>query len=229
MEAARLMSRSLEYLKATHFKNEVAVDNINDPNDTRIIGTRFSSITSGRGSLPVKLSTANPNFGALLVQLFKEAGVRQGDHIAIGATGSFPALNIAACAAAEVLDLKVSLITSVTSSSWGANDPEYTFLDMYSTLREGGLLSQSILASSIGANQDIGRTLSPEGRNDAKQAILRNGVTFINGTSLAEGDSIYEGDSISKDCLLRIVSSFEMESPSLMELLLLKILRNVLS
>jgi len=186
LDAARLMENSIAHLKATHFKDEVAVDNINDPNDTRIIGTRFSSITSGRGSLPSKLSTTNPNFGALMVQLLRDAGVKKGDHIAIGATGSFPALNIATCAAAKVLGLNVSLITSVTSSSWGANDPLYTFPDMHASLVEAGLLSQSILASSIGANQDIGRTLSPEGRHEASQAILRNNLTFINGSSLSD-------------------------------------------
>lgn len=186
MKAARLMQQSIDHLKATHFKDEVAVDNINDPNDTRIIGTRFSSITSGRGSLPIKLSTANPNFAALVVQLFKDAGVRKGDHVAIGATGSFPALNIAACAAAEVLEVDLSLITSVTSSSWGANDPNFTFLDMHTSLQKAGLFTHQILASSIGANQDIGRTLSREGRDDARKAVARNEITFINEGSLTK-------------------------------------------
>lgn len=186
MEAARLMQRSIDHLKNTEFKNEIAIDNINDPNDTRIIGTRYSSITSGRGSLPIKLSTANPNFAAMLVQLYRDAGVREGDHIAIGATGSFPALNIATCAAAQVMNLKVSFISSVTSSSWGANNPDYTFIDMHRTLREAGLFSDPIVASSIGANQDIGRTLSADGRMQAKQAILRNQVHLINGSSVNE-------------------------------------------
>ncbi len=186
LAAARLMSNCINHLKETAFKNEVDVDNINDPNDTRIIGTRYSSITSGRGSLPIKLSTVNPNFAAMIVELFKKANLKKGDHIAIGATGSFPALNIAVCSAAETMKLKISLITSVTSSSWGANDPNYTFLDMYSNLFEGGLFHQKIIASSIGANQDIGRTLSPEGREQAKEAIKRNGIVFINGKSLNE-------------------------------------------
>jgi len=186
MAAANLMEECVEYLKNTHFKDEVSIDNINDPNDTRIIGTRYSAITSGRGSLPIKLSTVNPNFAALLVELFKEANLKKGDHIAIGATGSFPALNIAALSAAEVLDLDVSYIASVTSSSWGANDPEYTYLDMQSSLINGGLLSNKIIASSIGANEDIGRTLSPEGRELVHKAIERNKIFFINGGSLNE-------------------------------------------
>ncbi len=186
LAAAGLMSDCIEYLKHTAFRDEVIVDNINDPNDTRIIGTRYSSITSGRGSLPVKLSTVNPNFAAMIVELFKDAGIKKGDHIAIGATGSFPALNIAACSAVETMGLKISFIASVTASSWGANDPKYTYLDMHSSLLKGGLFKQKIIASSIGANQDIGRTLSPEGRSQAAEAVKRNGLIFINGNSLSE-------------------------------------------
>ncbi len=184
--ASRLMQESIDYLREKHFKDEIAIDNINDPNDTRIIGTRFSAITSGRGSLPVKLSTVNPNFAAMVVTLFKEAGLKKGDHIAIGATGSFPALNIAVSAAAEVMELEVSFIASATSSSWGANDPAYTYLDIHGSLNEGKLLKHRILASSIGANQDIGMTLSPEGRDMARAAVIRNRLRLINGKSLSE-------------------------------------------
>ncbi len=184
--ASGLMKKCFEHLKETHFYDEVAIDNINDPNDTRIIGTRYSPITSGRGALPVKLSTTNPNFAAMVVEMFKEAGLKKGDHIAIGATGSFPALNIATCSAAEAMGLEVSLIASVTSSSWGANDPQHTYLDIHSTLVEAELFNFPIIASSIGANQDIGMTLSPEGRDLAINAINRNGVAYINGTSLQE-------------------------------------------
>ena len=186
LAAALLMQNCIDHLKESHFVDEVAVDNVNDPNDSRIIGTRFSSITSGRGSLPIKLSTVNPNFAAMIVQLFKDAGIKKGDHIAIGATGSFPALDIAALAVAEVLKLNVSYIASVTSSSWGANDPNYTFLDMHANLKEARFIHYNIIASSIGANQDIGRTLSPEGRAQAKEAIKRNNIPFIDGASLRE-------------------------------------------
>ena len=186
LEAANLMYNCLAYLKENKFKDEIAVDNINDPNDSRIIGTRFSPITSGRGSLPIKLSTVNSNFAALAVQLYKDAGLKKGDHIAIGATGSFPCLNIAASAAAEVMGLEVSFISSVSSSSWGANDPEFAYPDMHAMLQEAGLFHFPIQAASIGGNQDIGRTLSPEGRDLALDIIKRNDITPITGASLEE-------------------------------------------
>jgi len=183
--AAEAMQESIAFLKEKHFKNEVALDNINDPNDTRIIGTQFSEITSGRGSLPIKLSTTNPNFAALMVSLYREAGLQRGDHIVIGATGSFPAMNIAASVAAKTLGLKVTYLASVTSSSWGANDPDYTYLDIHKSLKEANLVDFSIVGASIGANQDIGRTLSPEGRELAVAAIERNNAALIIGEDLS--------------------------------------------
>ena len=129
MAAAQLNKKMQLHLKQTFFANEIAIDNINDPNNTGLIGSQFSSITSGRGSLPIKLSTLNPNFAAMIVQQIKEAGLKKGDAVGLCFTGSFPALNLATCAALETLGLKPILISSVTSSSWGANNPNLTWID----------------------------------------------------------------------------------------------------
>ena len=182
--AAQLNKKMQRHIKNTFYPNEVAIDNINDPNDTGLIGHQFTAITSGRGSLPIKLSTVNPNFAAMIVQQFKDAGLQKGDAIAMCFTGSFPALNMATCAAAESMGLKPMLITSVTSSSWGANSAELTWLDMQKSLLKAGLLSFMPQAASIGGNQDIGRTLSREGRELALAAIKRNDIPCINGGDL---------------------------------------------
>ncbi|MEM7086181.1 MAG: poly-gamma-glutamate system protein [Bacteroidota bacterium] len=184
IEASKLAQKCMEHIKNTYFPNEVQLDNINDPNATGIIGQQFSEITSGRGSLPIKLSTTNPNFAAMIVSQIKEAEVEEGDAVALCFTGSFPALDIAVCAAVETLKLKPVLITSVTSSSWGANMPHLTWLDMQQSLKDAQLLSFMPVASSIGGNRDIGRTLSKEGREAAELAILRNQVCYINEGSL---------------------------------------------
>ncbi|MEM7187131.1 MAG: poly-gamma-glutamate system protein [Bacteroidota bacterium] len=184
LQASTLTKKCMDHLKSSYFPNEVALDNINDPNETGLIGPQFSAITSGRGSLPVKLSTTNPNFAAMIVSQIKEAGLEEGDTVALCLTGSFPALDIATCAAIETLGLHPVLIASVTSSSWGANHPDLTWLDMHGSLHEAGLLSFMPVAASIGGNQDIGRTLSLEGREAAELAISRNEVCFINEGSL---------------------------------------------
>lgn len=184
LAAAKLAEKCMKHLKNTFYADEIAIDNINDPNNTGLIGLQFSEITSGRGSLPIKLSTANPNFAAMVVQEIKDAGLQKGDHVALCFTGSFPALNMATCAAIEVLGLKPVLVTSITSSSWGANLPELTWVDMQQSLYQHKLISFMPVASSIGGNQDIGRTLSREGRELAVKAIQRNNIAYINGGDL---------------------------------------------
>jgi len=184
MQASLLMQKCMKHLKDDEFANEIAIDNINDPNETGLVGQQFTEITSGRGSLPMKLSTTNPNFAAVVVQLFKDAGLEKGDEVAMCFTGSFPAVNIAVCSAIEVLQLKPLLITSVTSSSWGANDPEFTWLDMQHSLYDEQLIHFLPLACSIGGNEDLGKTLSNESRALAEIAIERNGIPYLNQNSL---------------------------------------------
>ncbi len=184
--ASQLMLSCMNYLKEVEFPDEINLDPINDPNDTRIVGPRFSIITTGRGSHSAKLSTTNPNSAAMMVEIFKETGLQSGDNLAMCFTGSFPGLNIAAVAAAEVLDLELSIIASVTSSSWGATDPDHTILDMYTEMYDGKLLSSPIMAASIGANQDIGKSLSMRGRQAALNAINRNEIPLINERSLSQ-------------------------------------------
>jgi len=182
--AASLNKKMQLHIKNTFYADEIAIDNINDPNNTGLIGQQFSEITSGRGSLPVKLSTVNPNFAAMIVQQINEAGLKKGDPVGLCFTGSFPALNMATCAAIESLGLQPVLITSITSSSWGANSPALTWIDMQKSLYDAKLVSFIPVAASIGGNQDIGRTLSREGRDLAVQAINRNNIPYINEGSL---------------------------------------------
>ena len=198
VKAAELAAGCMIHLKERFFEDEIAIDNINDPNETGIIGQQFSEITSGRGSLPVKLSTTNPNFAAMIVEQLKRAGVSKGDKVAMCFTGSFPALNIAAMAAVETLGAKPVLITSVTSSSWGANAPELTWPDMHRELYEKGFVSFMPVASSIGGNEDVGRTLSKEGRQLAFDAIERNGLRYINEGNL-EGNIARRMDLFQED------------------------------
>ena len=184
--AAKLMEKAEQHIKQTKMENGIFLDNINDPNETAMIGQEFTQITTGRGSLPIKLSTTNPNFAALVVELFKEAGLKEGDKVAVCMTGSFPALNIATYAAIQTLNLDPIIILSTTSSSWGANNPNFTWIDMQTLLYHDKIFMFHALATSIGGNQDIGRALSIKGRELAKKAIERNNLTFIDGINLTE-------------------------------------------
>jgi poly-gamma-glutamate system protein len=182
--ASKLTARAFKHLKDVQYKNVEFIDNINDPNETGLIGEQYTQITTGNGSLPIKASTMNPNFGALMVQLLKDAKVKKGDVVGVCLTGSFPGLNIAMLAAMQTLGVKPIIINSVTASSWGANDPDFTFPDMLSSLNKASIFNAKITAASMGGNLDIGRALSIEGREMVEAAIQRNHLKYINTGSL---------------------------------------------
>jgi len=151
----------------------------NDPEQSGLIGQEFTVTTTDRGVLEAKLTSVNPNFAAVFVQYFRELGLKPGDPVAVALTGSFPALNIAVLAAAEELRLAPIAITSIGASMWGANDPNFTWLDMESLLIKNGLLKTRSVAASIGGSNDRGRGLSPKGRSLLRQSADRNGVQII--------------------------------------------------
>jgi poly-gamma-glutamate system protein len=180
LEAAKLAKAASECIKSKRLENGVFIDAINDPSQTALIGQEYSLITTDHGSIEAKLSSTNPNFAAVVVQLLKEAGVSEGETVAVSMTGSFPGLNIATLAAIQTLKLRPVIISSVGSSSWGANDPYFTWLDMENVLFEAKIFKYRSIAASIGGSADIGRGLSPEGRSLLAAAIERNKVDFIN-------------------------------------------------
>lgn len=185
--ASRLTQKALLHLKNERFENVDFLDNINDPNETGLIGEQYTPITTGSGSLPIKASTMNPNFGGMIVQLLKDAKLKKGDKVAICMTGSFPGLNVAALAAIQTLGIKPIIISSVTASSWGANDPEFTWVDMEHELFEDKIFTNHSIAASMGGNLDIGRALSGEGRDLVEAAIKRNHLSYIH-TGSFEGN-----------------------------------------
>jgi len=181
LQASEKTKEAVNFLKDYRMKNVLYIDDINDPNETGIIGQKYSQITTESSSLPVKLSATNPNFSALAVQLLKEADVKKNDHIAICMSGSFPALNLAVLSAAEVLELNSTVIISATSSSWGANDPEFTFPDMVKKLKDNDYFENSeIEYVSTGGVEDMGMSLSKKGRSLILEAIERNSFILLN-------------------------------------------------
>jgi poly-gamma-glutamate system protein len=184
--AAQFTNECFRTVKAALNSTEIAIDRINDPNETGLIGQQYSLITTERGDLTAKLTSTNPNFAALIVQYVKAARVQKNDTIAVSFTGSFPALNLAVLSVLKTLELEPIIITSVSSSMWGANRPAFTYLDMERTLKDHGLIAFGTRAASIGGEDDVGRGLSPQGREMIISAITRNGVELLEGTRLEE-------------------------------------------
>ncbi|KAF0195781.1 MAG: hypothetical protein FD166_2747 [Bacteroidetes bacterium] len=179
LAAAKLSQQAAMYLKGYRLEEGVFIEEVNDPNQTALIGQEYTQITTDRGYIDAKLSSLNPNLAAVIVQYLKDAGLEENDQVAVAFTGSFPALNISVIAAIEVLKLRPIIISSVGSSNYGANDPYFTWLDMETVLFNSGVFHHKSVAASIGGGFDEGRGLSPEGRSLIIEAIKRNKVNLI--------------------------------------------------
>ena len=152
------------------------VHHLFDSASTGLLGPAMSPLTSKPASLEAKQCSVHPQFPAVVVDLLQQAGIRRGDTVAVGWTGSFPGLNVALVAALEALDVRAIPIASVTASQYGANEPDLTWLDMEHALREADLTSIHSLAASIGGPADRGEGMGPETSTLARAAMLRNAV-----------------------------------------------------
>ena len=161
-----------------------------DINGTGLIGVEFSSITTSIGNLAAKRTTTNPNMAGLIVMLLHKAGVRKGDNIAVGASSSFPALLIAVLAAAKTMDLKPLLICSLGASQWGANDPDFLWMDMWDCLTLNHIFNFKIRAVSLGGDKDIGEDMSPEGQAILREAVRKSGILFVQEPNLSNNVSL---------------------------------------
>lgn len=186
--ANELAEKFQREIHATRLKKGLRVNREFDPYSTGLVGCTMSSLTSKPGSLDAKQMSLHPQFPSVVVQLLRDAGVDDGDTIAIGWTGSFPGLNVSVAAAVEAMNLNALSVASVTSSQYGANERELTWLDMESSLVASGLLREQSLCASIGGPLDRGAGMSAESLADVRAAMQRNGVRELPSETL--GDSI---------------------------------------
>jgi poly-gamma-glutamate system protein len=187
-EAARLMARGLASIHRQRLAHGLAIDHTLDPNDTGIVGDEFTPLTTSLGDVAAKRTAANPAFAAAVARYFVEAGLRKGDVVAIGASGSFPAFILATLSAVRALDLEPIAVYSVGSSMYGANLPGFTFADMLDGLRADGILPYRFVAVAPGGDRDSGRGVlfDEEGTTLVAEA-RRTGLPLIGGGDLAQG------------------------------------------
>lgn len=127
-----------------------------DLNATGLIGPEFTELTTTPGSVDAKRTSLNPNFAAAMVRYFYDVGLRDGDTVAIGASGSFPGFLIASTIAATEMGLQTKVIASCGSSMHGATRPEFTIFDILFSLKDNGFADFDLLAVSGGGENDQG-------------------------------------------------------------------------
>ncbi len=144
-----------------------------------MLGAGWSEITTTLGSLEAKRTAANPRFAALMVRLLHDAGVDSTQTVGVTLTGSFPSLGVCTLAALQTIGARVVVVTSLGSSSYGANQPGATWLDMEEwLLRFGGLRYRTMLLTP-GAEGDSGAGMPEEGIPLLKQTAARYGRILV--------------------------------------------------
>ena len=194
--AAQYMNQSITILRNYRTAKIGPVNTEIDPFNSGLIGYPTSPITSINVDLDSKLTTINPNWAAVIVDMLKKAGVKKSDTIAVSFTGSFPAINLAVLSAAKAMNLQPIIITSLSSSTWGANIVDMTWLDMEHVLHKSRLFPYASVAASLGGVKDRALGMTDEGTNILKKTIRKYGIRLLDYKSITENIdarmSIYE-------------------------------------
>lgn len=178
-EASLLTKQAFDEIKT--YKASLGIDNsLEDIYDTSLIGERYTSITTTLGILESKRTSVNPNFAAVVIDMFIDAGIKKEDEIVVTFSGSFPALNIAVMAAIEVFNLKPLIMASIGSSSYGANNPNFTYVHMSNYLYEREIFKNKIDYVSLGGANDTGSEFDENIKLELLNYVENNNIKIIN-------------------------------------------------
>ncbi|MEO0815100.1 MAG: poly-gamma-glutamate system protein, partial [Myxococcota bacterium] len=136
--------------------------------------------------LPAKRTSINPNYAAVVVEWLQRLDAKPGDAVAVGVTGSFPALNIAVYSAIQALDLEPIIVVSGSGSDYGATVPGLSWIDMERELNDADVLRSRSVAATLGGDQDRARLQPPEARALLTEAMTKSGSVFLDPDSVEE-------------------------------------------
>ncbi len=179
MEAATQTREAYREVKTYRQSLGIEIDNVDDLTESGLLGVESSPITTVRGNLESKLTSINPNWAAYIVDLLDQTGVKKGDAVLIGLTGSFPALDIATIIAIQCYGAKPVWIASEGSSSYGANIPGLTWMSIENLLVSKGFLKDHAIAAAVGGGSNVGGGLALDAREILKANIIGSGVTLV--------------------------------------------------
>ncbi len=159
--------------------------------DSALLGAELTPLVSTLGSLESKRLSVQPEWARELTLRIAGAGVMPGDAVAAGFSGSFPGLNVAVAAACQSMGVTLVAVSSVTASTWGANEPGFTWPEMEARLVRKGILRPVSAAISSGGAGDRALDLESEGRLLVEE-ILRK-ASGILGCQILRPDSLKQG------------------------------------
>lgn len=186
INAARIAMTAFSGVRDFAKRRGIDLDPGVDPTGSYLIGKPITSITTETGRLTSKQTAINPNFAAVVVHLLRRADVENGDVVAVGMSGSFPAMNLCTMAALQAIEAKPIIISSVSSSQWGANDPRLLWPEIEAALYKDHILTVRSIAISRGGLEDKALGLSPSGKRTIERAMDRSGLEIIDAESYTE-------------------------------------------
>lgn len=184
--AARLARRAFDAVKEERLRRSIPIDKESDPAASGLIGILLSPTTTNPGHLPAKQTSVNPNFAAVVAHLLKRIDVERGDVVAVGLSGSFPAINLAVLAGIQAIGAKAVTITSIGSSQWGANIPGLLWPDIEKLVVERKIFYTRSRAYSLGGINDRALGLSKDGKAALESAIAESGVPKLQASNYEE-------------------------------------------
>ena len=184
--ASKIAERAFKAIHDERLDRKLVIDPESDPAQSGLLGKLVTPVTTNAGSLVAKQTAVNPNYAAVVMQFLRDLRLQKGETVAVGYSGSFPAINIAVLAAVEALELRPVIISSASSSQWGANEPDFLWLDMEKALVSRGVFKARSVAASIGGIEDRGFGMSAAGRTLLREAIQKHGITLIDPASFEE-------------------------------------------
>lgn len=150
-----------------------------DLHGTGMLGDYVTEITTTLGAAEAKRTSANSDMAALAVTLLREAGVREGETVGAGFSGSFPALDLAVLCACDAMGVTCVYIASVGASTYGANQPELTLPDIVCRLAQDGCISTLPAAITPGGAYDIGYDMDQDVLSDILARLEGFGVPIV--------------------------------------------------
>lgn len=151
-----------------------------------LLGDDFSEITTTLGSLESKELTTNPEFAAAITKLLLDLNIDEDSKVGVIMSASFPALAISTLASLQILGSDVVMFSSLGASTYGANQPMATWIDMENWLLQSGGLKYKSDIVSLGAENDNGDGLIEEGVSMLILAANRNNVELYLPHSIEE-------------------------------------------
>lgn len=148
-----------------------------------LVGQELTPLVTTLGSLEAKRLTTSPAWARALTERLAENGIGPGSVVAASLSGSFPGLNVALAAACDALGARLIAVSSVTASTWGANEPGFTWPEMEARLVRAGIIRRASIAVTAGGAADRAQDLPDEDRALAErirdEAAARLGVPAL--------------------------------------------------